>query len=424
MLENDRRLLRSTIFVTLLIGFSWLVNLPRVIAQQDVGRLVISSSEIGSPPNIILRAFAVDGDGQPLVLQSGNVTVNHNGEVVNDTQVIGDYQAGTFTIFVVDVPSGLEDKLQSIQDAIEQFSNPPFMEERSDYVALYRVGATDAEQLLTPANFYNTIRNFFFATPIEQATEQTALADSMGNLLSSVSRLKPKEDMAASVVLITDGTDAVSKTYELEVLGILASDLQIPIHTIWIQNEQLPTITQDEGREYLAQLAGESGGLAAHLDQPEAFADIWNRIAAFRNHQVIEYRPDNLKGGVNEITLSLSGMPEIEDSTEIFIPESAPSVEIILPIESREIHLETLEDPVSLSFAVAVSWLDDIHRSVSSAEILVNRVPVQQIPVDELDRFTAEINYFAYGPNDIQVKIEDELGQTATSPIVTLLGTE
>jgi hypothetical protein len=75
---------------------------------------------------------------------------------------------------------------------------------------------------------------------------------------------------------------------------------------------------------------------------------------------------------------------------------------------------------VKLSFTTSVSWLDGVERTVSSAELLVNRISVQQIDVDELDRFTAEINYFSYGPNDIQVRIEDELGQIAFSPIVTL----
>ncbi|MGB3714047.1 MAG: FHA domain-containing protein [Candidatus Promineifilaceae bacterium] len=420
MLGNLGCRLRKSIYVALLIGVAWLFFPPGAFAQRDGGRIVISSSETGSPPIIILRAYAIDEQGKPLELGPNNVVVSHNGEVVSDVQVIGDYQAGTFTVFVVDVPGGLEGQLQSIQETIEQFSSPPYMEERADYIALYRVGATDADQLLTPANFYNTIRNFFFSTPLEPATEQTALADSMGNLLNEIPSLNPKGDMATSIVLITDGTDAVSESFQLEDLGALASSLGIPIHTIWVQNEGLLAITQDEGRGYLAQLASETGGVSAQLGQPDTIADIWNRITALRNHQVIQYRPENIRGGQNEVTLSLQGKPGVEDSTQISIPESAPSIEIILPLESREISLDTLEDPVRLSFTTSVNWLDGVERTVSSAELLVNRIPVQQIEVDELDRFTAEINYFSYGPNDIQVRIEDELGQIASSPIVTL----
>jgi hypothetical protein len=420
MLGYLRFQLRTSIFVAFLISAVWLISPSGALAQQGGDRIIISSSEAGNPPVIILRAYALDENGMPLELDPSNIVISHNGEVASDVQVIGDYQAGTFTVFVVDVPGGLEGQLQSIQEVIEQYSSPPYMEERADYIALYRVGATDADQLLTPANFYNTIRNFFFSTPLESATEQTALADSMGNLLNEIPSLNPKGDMAMSVVLVTDGTDAVSESYQLEDLGALASSLGIPIHTIWVQNEQLPTITQDEGRNFLAQLAAETGGKSAQLGAPETAADIWNRIIAFRNHQVVQYRPANITGGQNEVSLSLKGKPGIEDSTVISISETAPSVEIVLPLESREITLESLEDPVRLSFSTSVSWLDGLERTISSAELLVNRIPIQQIEVDELDRFTAEITYFAYGPNDIQVKIKDELGQIASSPIVTL----
>ena len=424
MLGNLGHTIRSAIYVALLFGITWLAASPNVFAQESGGQIVISSTESGTPPIIILRAYAVDGQGMPQELTSSNIAITHNGQVVSDVQVIGDYQAGTLTIFVVDVPGGLEGQLQPIQEVIEQFSSPPYMEERADYVALYRVGATDADQLLTPTNFYNTIRNYLFSTPLETATEQTALADSMGNLLGEVSALKPKADMATSIVLITDGTDAVSNSFDLDDLAARASALGIPVHTIWVNNDQLQAVTRDEGREYLTGLANATGGVAAQLGQPDTHADVWNRITAFRNHQVIEYSPENVRGGVNEVTMSMPDMPGAEDSTEITIPESAPSVEIILPEESREISLDTLEKPVRLVFTTAVSWLDGIQRTVSSAEILVNRISVQQINVEELDRFTAEINYFSYGPKDIQVSIEDDLGQIATSPIMTLLVTE
>jgi hypothetical protein len=413
-----------TLFVSLLITSSWFALSSTALAQQEGGRVKITSSEMESAPNIILRAFAVDGQGEPLPLQADNIIIFHNGQAVNDVRVIGEYQAGTFTIFMVDVPGGLQDKLQPIQEVIEQFSNTPYMDERADYIALYRVGATGAEQLLSPSNFHNTIRDFFSSTPLQPATEQTALADSVGNLLGQISILSPKGDMATSIVLITDGTDVVSKNFDLANLGTIASSMDIPVHTIWIENEELRASTRNEGRGFLTQLSGETNGLSANLADPESFAPIWNRIGAFRNHQVIEYIPVSLQGGKNEVTLSITGMPGMEDSVEVSIPQSAPSVEIVLPQESREISLDSLEDPVRLSFTTSVSWLDDILREITNAELLVNQIPVQEIPVSELDRFTAEINYFSYGPNDIQVRIEDELGQTATSPVLTLVVNE
>jgi len=424
MLGNLRPGLRMALFASIMLISSWLVRSSLVMAQREGGRVEITSSEMESAPNIILRAFAVDDQGEPIPLQADNIVIFHNGQAVSDIQIIGEYQAGTFTIFMVDIPGGLQGKLQPIQQVIEQYSNPTFMDERADYVTLYRVGATGAEQLLSPSNFHDTIQNYFSTTPLQPATEQTALADSVGNLLGQISLLSPKADMATSIVLITDGTDVVSKNFELENIGAIASSMNIPIHTIWIENEELLASTRNGGRDYLTQLSAETSGLSTNLADPESFASIWERIGAFRNHQVIEYIAASIQGGKNEVTLSVTGMPGMEDSVEVSIPQSAPSVEIILPPDSREISLESLEDPIRLSFTTSVSWLDDIFREITSAELLVNHIPVQQIPVDELERFTAEINYFSYGPNDLQVRIEDELGQTATSPVIPLMVNE
>ena len=424
MLRDHRSALKKYLLPALLLISSVLLLRTSVSAQQRGGRIEIKSSEMENAPNIVLRAFAVDENGQPIRLQADNITILHNGELVDDVRVIGDYQAGTFTIFVVDVPSGLEAKLQPIQDAIEEYTSPDFMEENADYVALFRVGATGPEQLLIPSNFFNSVRNYFAATPLTAATEQTALADSVGSLMSQIPALIPKGDMATSIVLITDGTDAVSKDFELENLSAVASSLDIPVHTIWIQNDEILASTRDEGREFLTQLASETNGLSGSLEDPESLKPIWDRIGAYRNHQVIEYTPHNLLAGDNEVTLSLSDRPLLLDATVVKVSESAPSVEILLPPESREITLESLEEPVRLSFSTTVSWLDDILREVVSAELLINEVPVQEIPAGELDQFTAEISVFSYGPNEIQVKIEDELGQIATSPAIPLMISE
>lgn len=419
MIGTLRQLPRSLLIALLLAAASCFLFVTASQAQDSGGQVVISSSETGNAPSIILRAYAVDDQGGSLELTSDNVILLHDGVPVEDITITGNYEAGTFTVFVVDIPGGLEGQLDSIQNAIEQFSSPPNMKERADFVAIYRVGETDASQLLAPTNFYNTVRNFF-ATPLEAATEQTALADSVGNLLGEIPSILPKTDMVASIVLITDGTDVVSTDFDLEDLGGSASQLGIPIHTVWIQNEQLLPITQNEGRQYLSQLAAETGALSARLDTPDELQRIWDRIISFRNHQVIEYLPENLSGGESEVVLSLRENPEVRDSISVNIPETAPTVQIILPEESRQINLETLEEPVRLVFSTSVSWLDGIEREIVSAELLVNRIPVEQIEVDELDRFTAEVNYFSYGPNDIQIQIVDELEQTATSPTLTL----
>jgi hypothetical protein len=95
-------------------------------------------------------------------------------------------------------------------------------------------------------------------------------------------------------------------------------------------------------------------------------------------------------------------------------------VSIDLPLESRQLTLESLDDPVDLSFSADVSWLDGAERAIESAQLIVNGSIVQEIDAADLDRFTAEISNFNYGPNTIYVAILDEQGLRATSPEITL----
>lgn len=386
---------------------------------QSQGRLIISSSDASSAPTIVLRAYGMDEQGSPLVLSSSSVVVTHDGQAVSNVETVGDYQAGTFTIFVVDVPPGVEAQLPDIQQAIENYASPPEMQERVDYLAIYRVNESQAGQLLAPTNFYNTVRNFF-AEPLELQTGPTALVDSLGILLDEAETLKPKDDMVTSIVVLTDGTDAVSTQYDAEELGRRATELGIPIHTIWLENANLQAFSQEAGRDYLTQLAAESRGIAARLDQPTEVQRIWGRIASFRNHAVIQYVAENLAGGEYEVVLSMQSNPDLQASTTVNVAQAAPSVVINLPPESRELTLDNLETPVALSFSTTVSWLDGVERALASAELLVNGQLVQSIDIDNIDRFTAEIANFSYGPNTIQVAITDELGQQATSPAIRL----
>ena len=387
--------------------------------DRPIGRLVISSADASSAPAIVLNAYAVDFQGAPVDLTPQNVIVTHDGQQVSDVETVGSYEAGTFTIFVVDIPPGIEPKLEAIQQAIEQYASPPELQEPSDYVAIYQVGEDKATQLLAPANFYNAIRNFF-AEPLESQSGPTALLDSLGSLLDEVDSLKPEAGMATSVVLITDGTDVVSQRFEAPDIAIQAGTQGIPIHTIWVENQNLQPFSHEAGQQYLSELAQATGGLYSQLEQAEGLAAIWERIADFRMHSTIQYRPETLSGGTFDVVLSMRDNPEVQDSISVTVPDTAPSVIINLPAESRQLTLETLEEPVELSFSTSVSWLDEVEREITSAQLLVNGAVAQDIDIRDLDQFRAEITNFSFGPNTVQVVIEDELGQQATSPALTL----
>jgi hypothetical protein len=170
----------------------------------------------------------------------------------------------------------------------------------------------------------------------------------------------------------------------------------------------------------LAGLAAASRGLAARLDDPAAVQQIWERIASFRAHKTLQYTVPELAAGTFEVTLSLREDPAAADSVEVTIPDAAPTVVINLPAESRQLTLESLDEPVAISLSTTVGWLDGQERSLQSAELLVNGVVAQAIDPARIAQFQAEVPNFLYGANIVQVTIVDELGQRATSPPITL----
>jgi len=426
--RENRQLFRFLVSALYLCVLTLLVSVPGELRAQDgetqegpelVKRLIISSSDTSSAPTIHLRAFGLDSQGTPLELIGETVQILHDGQLVSDVAVVGTYKAGTFTIFVVDIPPGVDAQLPAIQGSIEQYTSPPEMEERVDYAAIYQVGESEANQLLEPSNFYNDFRNFF-ATPLGTQSGPTALVDSLVTLLNDAESIAPKDGILISMVVMTDGTDAVSSQYAAEDVGQLAAGLGIPIHTVWLENSNLQPASHEAGRAYLAQISAESGGVASQSDQPEQVQAIWDRIASFRDHDVIQYRPENLGAGVYEVDLSLRSDLTVGDSTTISIAATSPTIEIDLPPEDRQLILDNLDKPVKLTLLTVVSWFDGEDRELTSAQLLVNGIAIQEIDVDDIDRFKAEIDNLSYGPNTIQIAVEDELGQKATSPPITL----
>jgi hypothetical protein len=395
-----------------------------VFAQEDGGSwLFLTNADASSAPTITLRAYGVDTQGASLDLTPASLNVTNNGLGISTLANGGPEAVGTFTIFVIDYPPGVQDQLPAIQQAIEQFSSPPNMQERLDFVALYRVGETEAIQLLEPTNFYNSVRNFF-ATPLEPEAGPTALNDSLVGLINSVNGLKPNPNMYTSLVLLTDGTDVVSTQFEEADVITQANAARIPIHTIALNNINLQPAGQESGRTYLTNIAAGSRGVAVALDQPGTVETIWNRITAFRNHTLLQYTVEDLTAGEQQIVLALANEPAAQAQMTVDVSAAAPSVQLNIPEESREITLADLETPVQLSFSAAVSWLDGIDRALTSADLLVNGTVVQSVDVNELDRFAVQISNFVYGQNTVQMTVTDDQGQQATSPSISLVVNE
>ena len=151
------------------------------------------------------------------------------------------------------------------------------MVEQVDYVAVFRVDELAASQILAPSEFFNTIANTF-ANPLAPSTGATALIDSIMGILNNVSSVTPDEALSAHMIVFSDGTDVVSTQYEAPDLPTRAAELGIPVHTVMLENEKLSNDRQQEGREYLSQIAAGTGGQSLILSTPEDLAQIWQQM--------------------------------------------------------------------------------------------------------------------------------------------------
>lgn len=414
MNKRYRQKFFGLIFLLILLG----VN--QLFAQTPpASRLFITESNTSGLPIVELRLYGLKGDGTPLDFNNDALLIRHGGDAAEAT-VGRQVAVGTFTIFLFDVTSSVADQIPTIQQLMEQFASPTYMAEQVDYVAFYWVGPTQAEQVLPPTNFYNSIRNFF-ATPLEPHDGPTALVDSLVGLLDSVEGLKPKPELFTSIVVISDGTDAVSTLHTPDEVAAKGEQLTIPVHTVWLQN---PALSTEAGREFLTNTSNGSRGMAGQLDQPDSVTAIWGRIAAFRNQTLIQYPIPNLTNGTFPVEVSLLHEATARDDIEITVSTSIPSVTLNLAAENRSLTLPNLDQPVRLSLSASVGWLDGTQRTLQQAQLLVNGQAVQTLDVDQLDQFEAEITNFVFGNNTIQIAVVDEQGSQAISPEIVILVNE
>jgi hypothetical protein len=392
-----------------------------VLAQAETPdapppRLVITGSDAASPPTITLHAYGIDSQGNAVNFGDGSVILMENN-VPLDYQVAGQEQVGTLTVFLLDIPGGVSEQLPAIQDAILQYASAGNMMEGVDYVAIYQIGETGPVELLAPESFHNGVQNLFLTGPLTPETGATALIDSTMDMLNQLESLKPNPLMAASLVVMSDGTDVVSSRFTTGDVAPHAANLGFPIHTIWLDNAELPGLSI--GRDYLAQLAAGSRGTAVQLANGDLSA-IWNQINNLRSHAQLRYRMDDPVGGTLEISLSMADNPQAQATTTVEVSTTAPSVTIDLPLESRILSLPNLDKPVKLRFAATVTWLDGVERQLEAAQLVVNGTVIQDIPVKDINEFVGEIDNFVYGENRVQVAILDEQGFPVTSPPVNL----
>lgn len=412
-------------FWTILFGLCLLTGaltqVGRLVAQSEdvapIERVQITGSDVSSVPTIHLQVYGRDAQGAALSFADTDVTIQANGVPAGPITYGGEQRVGTFTLFLIDIPAGVSAQLPALQNAIQAYASPEVMMEQVDAVAVYQVGASEAVHLLEPTQFHNAVRNLF-ANALQPETGLTALFDSTVNVLEQALSLRPNPDMVTSIVLMTDGTDSVSESGAGELVR-LAREQGIAIHTIWLQNENLSENAGLFGQNYLTELAADTGGMAAQLDNTAALSRIWQRIGSFRDQARISYTATGLVPGDTAVTLALANQPEIQAETAVSIPDNLPSVVIDLPAESRTLSLPNLDDPVALRLNTTLSWLDGQERTIEAAQVFVNGAPVE-VDAEAISQIDFETDQLVYGNNSVAVAVLDDQGITARSPEIVL----
>lgn len=411
----QRRSLYSFLIALILFG---VIAGVRAQETNQIGRLFITDSNTETFPGVGLQVYGMDGQGQPIDFATEPLFVSHNGFPVDEVIFDRKEPVGTLTVFLIDAAGGTSDQIPTIVDAIRQYASPGNMQEQVDYVAVYQIRADGPQQLLGPTQFHNGVANLFNTSPLTAEEGATSLYDSVINLIGQVEGLKPNPAMAASIVLISDGTDPGTSQAQPSDVTQRAADAGVPVHTLHLENPALGA-GLELGRVYLRDLSIGSRGVAAELADAAGLAAVWGRIAGFRDHSWIRYTVPEPTGGPAQVEVSLLNNRDTAATTEVLIATAAPNVVINLPRESRALTLPDLEDPVELQLSADVSWLDGEEREVTAAYLLVNGERVADIPVGQLGSFSVAIPNLAFGDNRLEVVATDSQELTSTSaPVI------
>lgn len=387
--------------------------------QDGSENLVLIEANADRLPKIQLVMTGVGAGGRRLNFDQTPLVVSHGGEEINGVEVVEEVEVGTFTIFLVDTPFGVQESIPAIKEAINRFADPAYMKEPVDHVAVYQVDARSAELLLETTPFHNTIRNFL-VDDLPTPADSTALFDSLSSLIDELPEILPRPDMSASIVVVSDGTDAVSVGIDQAGLIEKVASSGIQVHSIHLDNV---LITDPQlGTGFLQSLANVSGGVSTGLNE-EGVLNVWDVISTYRSHVVVEYQPSDLTSRDVPILVGLANNRDVEVGTSLFIPPGAMLVDIEIGPDQRSFTVPDITTPVTIRVPVKVSWLDGSNESneVTSLQLMAGDqilADVDNFPAGATEWVEVTLTGLRYGDYPIRALANDSRGvRVESSPI-------
>ncbi len=425
------RILRTATFTILLLG---IIGIFGVTAQSGL-TYFITDVDASSFPQVQFTMRAVElGNKVVTTLNSSNLTIYENGQLVSDTQITPHADGPITFIFVIDQGRfssysyfGLSNLRQAIGTLV---SGGYFVDGRDTVMVLGRQNInSDQTVTLMPATQMATelttwVANFNF----DQGSGSTKGLLGVEDAIREMSELVPiPGSQTTSIIYITRYIEDPNAT----VAPISAQNTAAEARKNNMSIHVFQTDIYQSRQDALQILAIGSDGQYAWLERNNylsAVTSVYQAIDAQRTYYTLSYRSPVAESGPREITINTPGRPSEGVTGSYEITLQAPSVIITEPVANSTIRREAgvavdgqlpTFDTTRVRIRAEVSWVDGFPRNIQSAQFFVNGNLEDSVDV-ALDQTQFEFQWdlsdiISEGLNSVilEVRIEDELGLVA-----------
>jgi hypothetical protein len=429
---------KTTSLLRLIILTLLLLALGVLGAAGQAGRtFFVTDVDASVFPGVQFHMRAVDLDNKVITgLNPTNLAVYENGQQVSDLQVTPNADGPVTYIFVIDqgrLANFTSFQLSNIRQVISSLVSGGYFVDGRDTVLVLGRQFINSDQTVTllPATQTATdlttwVANFNFSAGTGSTKGLLGVEDAIRQL----SELVPVPGSQTTAILyitrfIEDPSAAVAPTSAQNT----AAEARKNHTSIYI----FQTDFNQSRKDALQILADGSDGQYAPLDRTNflsAASIVYQSIDAQRAYYSVSYRSPVAEGGQREITIDTPGRPNLGVTGSYEITLQPPAVSILEPVGNSTIRREASlgeEDEVptfdvsQLRVSAEISWPDGFPRSVSSAQLFVNgNLETSISPAGDQSRFDfdwdlSDINQAGLNPVSLEVRVEDELGLSASS---------
>ena len=433
--RGRRGILGAILLLLILIGPPALAQ--PAFSQAEVASVAITRVNPGDFPDVQVLVRALDASGFPVEFLSPSQLSAVEDGVEVPVESVTPVDAGVRVAFVIDPGDGMRNTGQSLTNVVNTsraflrtyLLGRPWMTAGVDE-ALVLIQEGQNTNLLSPLTSDPaaiTEELLDYTPPSDSAFLRAPKAGAYTRLgltraLDELEFAGGGKDKPGAIVLLTPGIRA-----DLSDVAQRAIDAHIPIHVIIVRpsgtnfwEEALQPVAQVTGGQFLATYR--------NLDIESFFKDLTSQ----RIQHLARYRSQSAATGIRQVVIQVAtGGEPLTAESQYSIELLPPQVEIAYPgygtlvsrIGEKEPATPEEADPTFVTVIAQVTWPDGHSRQIRQAQLLVDDVPVSQVPVTEgrLEISWDIRSYQTLGqvPVLLKVIVQDELGMRGeTDPVM------